>query len=122
MALKPMVMEFGTGADIRGQDYTKAAVRALENALRHNSISIADALGMERTDMQIKILIGVAKPQEVDAAAVAAVLPYGQAEVTVVEGGLDTPLESGEGSVVMANAGLTVYLDVDEERLAGGAS
>jgi len=117
-----MVMEFGTGADIRGQDYTKAAVRALQNALRHNSISIADALGMERTDMRVKILIGVAKPQEVDAAAVAAVLPYGQAEVEVVEGGLDTPLESGEGLVVMANAGLTVYLDMDEERLTGGAS
>jgi len=122
MTLKPMVMEFGAGADIRGQDYTKAAVRALENALRHNSISIADALGMERTDMRVKILIGVAKPQEVDTSAVAAVLPYGQAEVTVVEDGLDTPLESGEGSVVMANAGLTVYLDMDDAHTERGAS
>ena len=122
MTLKPMVMEFGVGTDIRGENYTKAAVRALENALRHNSISIADALGKRREDMQVKILIGVAKPDEVDAAAVAAVLPYGQAEVRVVEGGLDTPLESGEGAVVMANAGLTVYLDVDEDRNVGGTS
>ncbi len=117
-----MVMEFGVGTDIRGEDYTKAAVRALENALRHNSISIADALDKRREDMQVKILIGVAKPDEVDTAAVAAVLPYGQAEVRVVEGGLDTPLENKEGAVVMVNAGLTVYLDVDEDRNAGGAS
>ena len=37
MALKRMVLQIGMGTDIRGADYTKAAVRALRDALWHNS-------------------------------------------------------------------------------------
>ena len=66
MALKSVIMEFGTGTDIRGGDYTKAAVRALEAALRHNSITFAQAFGLSGDDMQVKIQIGVAKPNQVD--------------------------------------------------------
>jgi uncharacterized protein (TIGR02058 family) len=36
MALKRMVLEIGMGTDIRGADPTKAAVRALRDALWHN--------------------------------------------------------------------------------------
>lgn len=112
MALKSMVMEFGMGTDIRGGDYTKAAVRALEAALRHNSITFAQAFGLSGDDMVVKIQIGVAKPGEVDRAAVAAVLPYGKAEVIVEEGGMDIPQADGAGVTVLANAALTVYLDL----------
>ncbi len=44
MALKRMVLEIGMGTDIRGSDYTKAAVRALRDALWHNSLSIGAAV------------------------------------------------------------------------------
>jgi uncharacterized protein (TIGR02058 family) len=115
MALKSMVMEFGTGTDIRGGDYTKAAVRALEAALRHNSITFAQAFGLTGDDMVVRIQIGVAKPDEVDKAAVAAVLPYGKADVIVEEGGMDTPQADGSGVTVLANAALTVYLDLPED-------
>ena len=37
MALKRVALEIGMGTDIRGGDYTKAAVRALRDALWHNS-------------------------------------------------------------------------------------
>jgi uncharacterized protein (TIGR02058 family) len=112
MPLKSMVMEFGTGTDIRGGDYTKAAVRALEAALRQNSITFAQAFGLSGHDMIVRIQIGVAKPDEVDKAAVAAVLPYGTAEVIVEEGGMDTPQADGAGVTVLANAAVTVYLDL----------
>ena len=46
MALKRMVLQIGMGTDIRGADYTKAAVRALRDALWHNSLSVADAVGL----------------------------------------------------------------------------
>jgi uncharacterized protein (TIGR02058 family) len=105
MALKSMIVEFGTGADIRGGDYTKAAVRALQAALGQNSIAVADAFGVARDAMHVKIVIGVAKPDRVDRDAVAAVLPYGRAEVVVEEGGMDIELESG--LTVMANAAAT---------------
>ena len=45
MTMKRVVLEIGMGTDIRGADYTKAAVRALRDALWHNSFSAAAALG-----------------------------------------------------------------------------
>src|ERR1041384_6105819 len=45
MTKKRMVLEIGMGTDIRGADPTKAACRALRDALWHNSLSIAPALG-----------------------------------------------------------------------------
>jgi Conserved hypothetical protein (Lin0512_fam) len=45
MTKKRMALEIGMGADIRGADPTKAACRALRDALWHNSLSIATALG-----------------------------------------------------------------------------
>ena len=121
MALKSMVMEFGTGTDIRGGDYTKAAVRALGNALRQNSITFAQAFGVPRDQMRVKIAIGVARPDQVDRAAVADALPYGQAEVTVHEGGMDISNEAGTDVTVLANAVVTVYLDLPEDRTRGAA-
>ena len=46
MAWQRMVLQIGMGTDIRGADYTKAAVRALRDALWHNSLSVADAVGL----------------------------------------------------------------------------
>jgi len=41
MTLKRVALEIGMGTDIRGGDYTKAAVRALKDALWHNSLTVA---------------------------------------------------------------------------------
>lgn len=113
MPLKRMVMELGMGVDLQGDDYTKAACRALHNALRQNSLTVADAFGVSREAMQVEILVGVAKPQEVDADAVVAILPYGTARVRVEEGGMDTPREDG-GATIMANVAVLVSLDLPE--------
>ena len=114
MPLKRMVMELGMGTDIRGSDYTKAATRAVHNALRQNSISIADAFGVSRDDMHVEIIIGAGQPDQVDMAAVAAMLPYGKAEVRVEKGGMDTLKDDGSAGPILANAALLVYLDLPE--------
>jgi len=114
MALKRMVMELGMGTDIRGQDYTKAATRAVHNALRQNSLVVVDAFNVSRDDMHVDIIIGVAEPDEVDKKAVAAMLPYGKGEVRVERGGMDTPKDDGTQGTIMANAALIVYLDLPE--------
>ena len=62
MALKRMAIEIGMGTDIRGADYTKAAVRALRDALWHNSLNVADAVGLPTDSMVVEVLIGVPKP------------------------------------------------------------
>jgi uncharacterized protein (TIGR02058 family) len=112
MAMKRVAVEFGMGTDIRGADYTKAAVRALRDALWHNSLSVARALGVPTDSMVVEILIGVPRPERVDKAAVLAVLPHGTGTVKVVEGGLEVANDEGTDSTVIANAAAIVHLDI----------
>ncbi len=112
MAMKRMAVEIGMGTDIRGADYTKAAVRALRDALWHNSLSVAKAMGMSADSMVVEILIGVPRPERVDKAAVLAVLPHGTGTVTLVEGGLEIANDEGTDSTVIANAAAIVHLDI----------
>ena len=112
MAMKRMLVEIGMGTDIRGTDYTKAAVRALRDALRHNSVSVATALGMPTDAMVVDILIGVPQPERVDKCAVLAVLPHGTGTVEVVQGGLEIANDEGMDSTVIANAAAIVHLDI----------
>ncbi len=112
MAMKRMVIEFGMGTDIRGADYTKAAVRALRDALWHNSLSVAAAVGLPVDAMVVEVVIGVPKPERVDTAQVLAVLPHGTGSVKVVEGGLEIMNDEGTASTVMANAAAIVHLDL----------
>ena len=112
MAFKRVVLQIGMGTDIRGTDYTKAAVRALRDALWHNSLGIAGAVGLDADSMQVEVTIGVPRPDRVDTAQVLAVLPHGTGTVTVVEGGLEIPNDAGTGSTVIANAAAVVRLDI----------
>lgn len=118
MARKRLVMEMGMGTDLRGQDYTKAAIRGLKDALWHNSLSIAPALGYEREQMQVDIEVGVAQPDKVDRQAVAAVLPYGQASVNVTKGGLDIDNDDGTNTIVIANVVAVVYLEMNSRSVS----
>ena len=120
MPRKRMLMEMGMGTDLRGQDYTKAAVRGLKDALWHNSISIAPALGYPREAMHVEVQVGVAQPDQVDKDTVAAVLPYGTSSVTVVKGGLDIVNDEGSNTTVIANVAAVVYLDIQTRLDADG--
>ena len=112
MVMKRMVLELGMGTDIRGADYTKAAVRALRDALWHNSLSIADAVGLPVDSMQVEVRIGVPHPEKVDKAQVLVVLPHGTGTVEIVEGGLEISNDAGTDSMVLAHACAIVRLDV----------
>ncbi len=112
MALKRMALEIGMGTDIRGADYTKAAVRALRDALWHNSLSVAAALGKDVDSIQVEVQIGVPKPHLVNKEEVLAVLPHGTGTVTVVEGGLEIPNDEGTNLTVIASAAAIVRLDI----------
>jgi uncharacterized protein (TIGR02058 family) len=112
MAWKRVVTEMGMGTDIRGGDYTKAAVRALRDALWHNSLSVTRALGMDVDAMRVEVIIGVPKPEAVDTAQVLAILPHGTGEVKVVQGGLEILSDNGVDKTIVANAAAVVRLDL----------
>ncbi len=125
MARKKMAMELGMGTSLRRQDYTKAAIRGLKDALWHNSLTMADAFGFSREDMIVEVEIGVQKPEAVDIDAVKAILPYGKPSVRVVHGGLDIakPGQSDRSAdtdkTVIANVAVHVFFDMEPVQAEG---
>lgn len=113
MALKRMVLEIGMGNDLHGGDYTKAAVRAVEDAIHHSSLTMLRSLEVSPDDMHVDVTVGVAQPDRVDTARVAQALPYGQVTVNAVPGGLDVPADSGDDFAAIATAAIIVRLDLD---------
>jgi uncharacterized protein (TIGR02058 family) len=112
MALKRVITEFGSGNDLHGGDYTKAAVRAVEDAIHHSSLSLIGSLGIDSRTMQVEVTIGVQRPDMVNTEAVKAALPHGQVSVRIVKGGLDIPDEAARDAAVIASAAVTVRLDL----------
>lgn len=112
MAKKRMALEVGMGTDIRGADPTKAACRAVRDALWRNTLSIATAMGQPLEDMIVDVHIGVPRPEMVDKAQVMAVFPYGKGSVSVVDGGLEISNDSGTDSTLIAHACVVVSLDL----------
>lgn len=112
MVLKRMVLEIGMGTDLHGADPTKAAVRALRDALWHNSLSVAAAAGLPVDAMRVEVTIGVPHPERVDTEAVRAILPHGTGTVRAVAGGLEIRNEAGTDSTLIAHAAAVVRLDL----------
>jgi uncharacterized protein (TIGR02058 family) len=112
MALKRLILEMGTGNDLHGGDYTKAALRAVQDALHHSSLSMIRSLGLNSKQMQLDVTIGVQHPDKVNAAAVQASLPHGQVTVKVVKGGLDVPDDDRDDIAVIASAAVAVRFEL----------
>jgi uncharacterized protein (TIGR02058 family) len=89
----PAFLEMGLGVDLFGEDQTKAARRAVREAIGRTSLPGITRLvpSGRREGMRVRVTVAVPRPDEVDAAAVAAELPYGEVEVVPVEGGMRTP-------------------------------
>jgi len=110
---KRMLTEVGMGTSLRRQDYTEAAIRAVKDALWHNSINLAELFGRDKSEMLIDLDIGVQQPDLVAQDALAAVFPYGQVRVSVVKGGLDVPRADGGKPTVIANAAISVSFEME---------
>jgi uncharacterized protein (TIGR02058 family) len=111
MARVRCITEMGMGVDLHGRDATKAAKRAVSDAIRHSSLGFVRFVGKSPNDMIVDVKIGVPEPGGVDTAAVAKELPYGKVTVTAEKGGLEIPAESGGDAIIIANAAVIVSLD-----------
>jgi uncharacterized protein (TIGR02058 family) len=107
-----VILELGAGNDLHGGDYTKAALRAVQDAIHHSSLSLIRAMGLDSRAMRVEVTIGVQNPDRVDSAAVRDSLPHGIVTVRVVKGGLDVPDEESGDVAVIASAAVAVRLDL----------
>jgi uncharacterized protein (TIGR02058 family) len=115
MSWKRVITELGTGNDLHGGDYTKAAVRAVQDAIHHSSLSLIRSLGLDSRTMQVEVTVGVQQPDKVDTAVVKAVLPHGEVTLRAVKGGLDVADDTSGDVAVIASAAVTVRIELGEK-------
>jgi uncharacterized protein (TIGR02058 family) len=84
-----VILELGSGNDLHGSDYTKAALRAVQDALHHSSLSFLRSLQIDKTQLDVEVTIGVQRPERVDIQKVKNSLPVGNVTAKAVKGGLD---------------------------------
>lgn len=111
MTAKRLLLEIGTGNDLQGANYTKAAVRAVEDAIHHSYLSFVWTLELDVEMMEVEVVVGVQKPEKIDTSAIEAALPYGKISVKSVKGGLDIPGDKTGEITVIASAALIVRYD-----------
>lgn len=105
-----VILEMGTGNALHSGDYTKAAMRAVQDALHHSSLTIFRSLGLDPNTMQIELNLAAQEPDKIDLAAVAATLPYGQVTPRASKGGLNVVDDASGNTCVIVNAAIIVRL------------
>lgn len=91
MTARPWVLEFGMGVDVHGQDATKAACRAVSDAIRHSSLPLLQRVRERGGTMRVEVTVAVPEPASVDVERVRRELPHGDVSVRAVTGGLRVP-------------------------------
>ena len=107
-----IILEMGTGNDLYGLDYSKAAKRAIQDALHHSSIVMFKSLNIPHEEMRVQVTIGVQKPEMLDIAALTAELPRGRAQVIAVKGGLDVHDAENDQTHVIATAAIEAFVPI----------
>jgi uncharacterized protein (TIGR02058 family) len=114
MSMERIILEMGSGNDLYGQDYTKAARRAVQDALHHSSLVFFRSLNIDPADMVVNVTIGVQEPDKVDTSLVTPDLPRGKASVTAVFGGQNVVDAEGGTTSIIATAAIEAFVDTDK--------
>ena len=107
MSAKALVHEFGMGVDVHGRDSTKAACRAVSDAIRHSSLPLLRTYLEGAGRILIDVRLGVPNRDSVDVQQVQRELPLGEVTVCAVEGGLRVP----GADTLIACAAITVLVE-----------
>ncbi|MCC3357834.1 Lin0512 family protein [Bacillus sp. REN16] len=90
---KLMFIETGMGIDVHGQNITKAAVRAVKNAIHFNSMpgirSVLPGNSLDNMVVNVKLAVPCDKEQ-LDIEEVKRAIPFGKVSVEVMDGGMLT--------------------------------
>jgi uncharacterized protein (TIGR02058 family) len=123
---KRYVIELGWGADLHGQNVTKASKKAVKDAISRSCLcGISEVLGMEDfNEMRVNVNVFVPYPHLVKKEEVLECVPFGQKTMEVKEGGMEAPgmyvkaLGDSKDSIVVANAIVEVYVMVEAPEYA----
>jgi len=125
MDYRRYIVEFGTGVDLHGEDETKAAQKAVKDAISHCSMvglgqlfKIGSFAELEEA-LMVDVTIATPNPEKIDGDKVLEILPEGKRRISVVKGGIRFPTdttvdEAMTHGLVMVNAVIVVLVDVDK--------
>lgn len=87
---KRFIVEIGTGIDIHGENVTKAACRAVKDAVSRSCLcGLLEILELKNLeDVQVDIQVAAPNPDQVELEQVMAEVPIGRKSVRAVEGGM----------------------------------
>jgi uncharacterized protein (TIGR02058 family) len=108
VSAKPQVLEFGMGVDVHGLDSTKAACRAVSDAIRHSSLPLFSDVRARGGKMLVDVTVGVPDPASVNVDVVRRELPHGEVTVRPVAGGLRVP----NSDALIACVAITVSVEM----------
>lgn len=118
MDKKRFIVEIGTGIDLHGADVTKAACKAVKDAIsRASLIGLLEILNIQDLDtVDVDILVAVPHPAQVDLEKVKAMLPIGKKTARAVAGGMIArgicvpAFGPDNDEILVANAAVTVFV------------
>ena len=127
MGARRFIVEIGTGADLHGEDVTKAACRAVRDAISRSCLcGLVEILGIgDLRSLTVDIQVACPKPVEVDLEQVKAVVPIGVKTARAVDGGMRAKglcvadFAPGCEWIVVANAAVTVFIQADGQPVFG---
>jgi uncharacterized protein (TIGR02058 family) len=111
-AMKRIMLEMGTGNALHSKDYTKAAIRAIEDAMHHSSLTVFRSLNIDPSTAEIELTLAAQEPEKIDLGAVIKALPFGKLNPKAVKGGLNVTDETTGEPVVIVNAGIVVRVPI----------
>ncbi len=115
---KRYIVEIGTGIDIHGENVTKAACRAVKDAVSRSCLcGLLEILELKNLeDVAVEIQVASPNPDQVDLEKVMAEVPIGRKSARAVAGGMTTkglcvPQFAPEcDQIVVVNAAVTVFV------------
>lgn len=128
MNLRKFIVETGMGIDQHGQDATDAALKAVKDAVARPCLcGIGQILGLKDWNgVYIDVLVACPHPEEVRTDEILEALPLGSKQIKVVDGGMvahgvvSPRFSDRSDEMYIANAAVTVWVDVDQVMLPAG--
>ena len=120
--LKGFIVQVGMGVDQHGHDNdcTKAAIKAIKNAISNNCLTgLREICNLRNpNDMIVKVKIAAPFPDKINEKKVLRAIPFGSKTIEVVKGGMIAPglmiKELGDTSndIIVCNAAVSVLMKI----------
>ncbi len=120
--LKKFITQIGSGIDQHGQDVTKAAQKAIKNAISNNClVGLTEICHLDRIeDFYVHVRVAVPYPEKINEKRLLKAVPFGNKELVIEKGGMLAPgvqipeLGDTSSEMIVANAAVTVLVKVDQ--------